>query len=243
MKRHIRRVAACRTLRTGVLTLLCGVLLGLSGPGHAQSPSSPQATTYEVRRGDTLFKIARQILYPKTSVWQMVLALYRANPEAFVGGSINQLPVGRVLQIPPLETVTAVEAGQAGREVQALIARPPVSVTPTAPVQPAPAPKPAATPPDAKKPAKAPALPPAQAEARYQQGLAQERQGDLKGALKAFLEAGQSGNGAAQKKLGDLYNSGNAVVQRDYETALKWYQKARDQGVEIPKPMTPGIRY
>ena len=56
--------------------------------------------------------------------------------------------------------------------------------------------------------------------------------------MAAFLAAGDAGHGPAQKRLGDLYNTGNAVLKRDYETALRWYQKAREQGVEIPKPLT-----
>lgn len=213
------------------------------GSVHAQKPESGAAATYEVRRGDSLFRIARQVLPPKVNVWQMVLALYRANPDAFVGGNINQLPAGRVLNVPTAEAANAVDATQAGREVQALIAKPPAPLPPsssTAPTQPT---KPGVGPERPPKPASVPALPAAQAEARYQQGLVLERQGDLKRALAAYLEAGEAGNGGAQKKLGDFYNSGNAVVQRDYETALKWYQKARDRGVEIPKPLTPGIRH
>jgi TPR repeat protein len=62
--------------------------------------------------------------------------------------------------------------------------------------------------------------------------------------MKAYLAAGDSGHGEAQKRLGDIYNMGNAVVPRDYETALRWYQKARAQGIEIPKPLVnPGPRY
>jgi FimV-like protein len=213
------------------------------GSVHAQKPESGTAATYEVRRGDSLFRIARQVLPPKVNIWQMVLALYRANPDAFVGGNINQLPVGRVLNLPSAEVAASVDATQAGREVQALIAKPPAPLPPslsTAPAQPA---KPGIATERPPKPAKGVPLTAPQAEARFQQGLVQERQGDLRGAFAAYLEAGQSGNGGAQKKLGDFYNAGNAVVQRDYETALKWYQKARDQGVEIPKPLTPGIRH
>lgn len=230
-------------MRSCLLVALLGGAFAMVGPVCAQKPESGAAVTYEVRRGDSLFRIARQVLPPKVSVWQMVLALYRANPEAFVGGNINQLPVGRVLNVPSAEAAAAVDATQAGREVQALIARPPVSLPPgttTTPAQPI---KPGMTQERPPKPASAPALSATQAEARYQQGLAKERQGDLRGALAAYLEAGESGNGAAQKKLGDFYNAGNAVVQRDYETALKWYQKARERGVEIPKPLTPGIRH
>ena len=67
--------------------------------------------------------------------------------------------------------------------------------------------------------------------------MALERRGDDKGALKAFLEAGESGHGLAQRKLGEIYDTGNAAVERDYETALRWYQKAREQGIEIEKPL------
>jgi TPR repeat protein len=91
-----------------------------------------------------------------------------------------------------------------------------------------------------KSPAKPAAAAPAPLEAaakRYRDGLALERRGDLQGALAAFLEAGEAGNGMAQRRLGQIYDQGNAVVPRDYQTALKWYQKAREQGVEIDKPL------
>ena len=81
-------------------------------------------------------------------------------------------------------------------------------------------------------------LSPDQAASRYHQAEALERSHDLRAAFNAYTEAGEADNGLAQKKLGDIYSSGNAVVERDYETALKWYFKAREQGIEIPKPLT-----
>lgn len=89
--------------------------------------------------------------------------------------------------------------------------------------------------------AQAGALSPAQAALRLQQGETFERKHDLRSAFDAYTEAGEAGNGPAQKKLGDFYTSGNVAVDRDYETGLKWYSKAREQGIEIPKPLTyPG---
>ncbi len=73
---------------------------------------------------------------------------------------------------------------------------------------------------------------------RYADGLEQEQRGDQRGALAAFLEAGDGGNGLAQRKLGDIYGMGNAAVARDYETSLRWYERARRQGIEIPRPVT-----
>jgi TPR repeat protein len=82
-----------------------------------------------------------------------------------------------------------------------------------------------------------------QADARYQEGVELERRGDLRAAVAAYQQAGESGHGLAQKKLGDFYGTGNDVVERDYETSLRWYERARQQGIEIPKPFTyPGVR-
>ncbi len=67
-----------------------------------------------------------------------------------------------------------------------------------------------------------------------------ERKGDDQAALRAFLEAGEAGeagDGLAQRKLGQIYDKGNTAVQRDYQASLRWYQKAREQGVEIDKPL------
>jgi len=73
-----------------------------------------------------------------------------------------------------------------------------------------------------------------EAEARYRDGLdlAKARAGQA--ALVAFHQAADSGHGMAQRKLGDLYGTGYDNVERDYETSLRWYQHARNQGIEIP---------
>jgi len=84
----------------------------------------------------------------------------------------------------------------------------------------------------------APALNAQQAAERYVQAEAFERKHDLRSAFSAYSEAGEAGHPLAQKKLGDYYSAGNSAVPRDYESALKWYQKAREQGVEIPAPFT-----
>ncbi len=85
-------------------------------------------------------------------------------------------------------------------------------------------------------------LTPGQAARRFREGEVLERRRRLGAALEAYLAAGEAGHGEAQKKLGDIYSSGNSAVERDYETALKWYHKAREQGIEIPKPLSyPGV--
>lgn len=76
---------------------------------------------------------------------------------------------------------------------------------------------------------------------RYQEGLALEKRGDERGAFQAFLAAGEAGHGLAQRKLGELYDNGDGI-ERDYQSSLKWYQKAREQGVAIPNPIVRSPR-
>lgn len=78
---------------------------------------------------------------------------------------------------------------------------------------------------------------------RFTDGLELERKGDAQAAMLAYHDAAESGHGLAQKRLGDIYGTGTAFAERDYGQALKWYEKARAQGIEIPKPFTySGLR-
>ena len=78
-----------------------------------------------------------------------------------------------------------------------------------------------------------------QTDALYREGLAHESKGNNRAALGLFLEAGEAGHGLAQKKLAEIYDRGNSAAKRDYQSALHWYEKARAQGIEIPKPPAP----
>ena len=81
-----------------------------------------------------------------------------------------------------------------------------------------------------------PWLTPQQATLRFQEGAKAESGGYHRHAFVAYLEAAENGHGHAQKKMGDIYSRNGPVVRRDYQTALQWYEKARAQGVPIPKP-------
>ena len=218
------------TRRAGSPVCAAILALALALPAVGQTP----APSHEVRAGDTLFAIARKTRHEGVTLNQMLLAIYRANPEAFTGGNINRLIVGRVLALPSREAALSVAPAEALRQVQALIAVKPLPAPPPAPVVREPPVKPPAAP--SKPPAKA-LLGPDEMVKRYREGRALERRGDERGAFKAFLEAGESGHGLAQRKLGEIYDRGNSAVERDYETALRWYQRAREQGIEIPKPV------
>ena len=54
-----------------------------------------------VKQGDTLVRIAKNIVLPAgASFNQMLVALQRANHDAFFGNNMNQLKTGPILRIP-----------------------------------------------------------------------------------------------------------------------------------------------
>lgn len=79
----------------------------------------PESTGYEVKRGDTLRKISAEIKPESATLDQMLVALFRANPEAFDGNNMNRLRAGRILTVPDAAEVTAVAPDDAQRIVSA----------------------------------------------------------------------------------------------------------------------------
>lgn len=76
-----------------------------SSATSARAPVAPKPSLsgdeYEVRANDTLWEIAlRARADSNVSVHQSMMALYRANPEAFINGNINKLRRGQVLRVP-----------------------------------------------------------------------------------------------------------------------------------------------
>ena len=93
------------------------------GPSPPNSPG-PRGTplpagTYVVSSGDTLAGIARATMLPGATVEQMLVALYRANQQAFAGGNMNRLRAGAVLVLPPEDEVRAIGRTEAQRTVRA----------------------------------------------------------------------------------------------------------------------------
>jgi TPR repeat protein len=74
---------------------------------------------------------------------------------------------------------------------------------------------------------------------RHAAGLALERRGDDRGAFIAFYEAAEYGYPPAQRKLGEIYDSGNDAVKRDFSASIHWYEKAREGGEVIAPPKSP----
>lgn len=81
-------------------------------------PAEPAAGRV-VRRGDTLVAIASNIQPEGTQLEQVLVALQKANPTAFVGKNINRVKSGSVLKLPDSDTVKAIDAGLARKTVRA----------------------------------------------------------------------------------------------------------------------------
>lgn len=78
--------------------------------------SRANASTYKVRAGDSLSKIAAKFTtIPKRN--QMTVALYRANPQAFLG-NVNGLKRGVVLRVPTADEMNAISAKAAQAELR-----------------------------------------------------------------------------------------------------------------------------
>lgn len=214
-------MSAGRHIQAIVLSLGSAMLAVVSTSSARAQP----AGKHEVRKGETLFGITSRVKHPGITHRQMMSAIQAANPGAFTDGNINRLQAGAVLAIPGAEEVARILAGAVDTKVREDVQEAVAAIAPL------------------PAPAKAPDRPSSlltakEAAARYQDGLELERKGDLQGAMAAFLKAGESGHGLAQRKLGQIYDSGNSVVPRDYQTSLKWYEKARLQGVKIDKPLS-----
>lgn len=86
---------------------------------RAAAQPEPAEGAYEVRRGDTLNRIANQYKPAGVSLDQMLVALVRANPDAFDNGNINRMRAGRILTIPDQAAAENVEPQEARKIVSA----------------------------------------------------------------------------------------------------------------------------
>lgn len=85
---------------------------------EAEQESTPGNMNYgRVRRNDTLSEIAQKMRPSDVSLQQMMLALLRSNPEAFIGGNINRLKAGAELRITDSALLSELSRAEARAEV------------------------------------------------------------------------------------------------------------------------------
>jgi pilus assembly protein FimV len=122
------RVARAAATDSGV-----GAQLAPADPGHVATPHSAwQATTspatarssvggaeiVEVTAGATLRRIASRVsTRGDGDLERLMVAIFRGNPNAFVG-NINRLRLGAILRVPPLEEVSKLSEDDAHHEMR-----------------------------------------------------------------------------------------------------------------------------
>ena len=77
------------------------------------APAKKAAGEYKVKAGDTLSRIASELKPSGVSLDMMLVALYRANPDAFKGENMNRMQAGRILAVPGADAVRATSAAEA----------------------------------------------------------------------------------------------------------------------------------
>ena len=82
-------------------------------------PAVDTPSSYRVRQGDTLGRIATRLKPSDISLDMMLVALYRANPDAFIGQNMNRLKSGQILKVPDSDTLRGTDSAEAGAMVVA----------------------------------------------------------------------------------------------------------------------------
>jgi len=85
-------------------------------PSKAASGEDKQLT---VKAGDTASKIASVNKPSGVSLDQMLVALLRSNPDAFVNDNLNRIRAGAVVTVPNAESASSISAAEASRIVVA----------------------------------------------------------------------------------------------------------------------------
>ena len=88
----------------------------------AAAPAAAGAKQETVKKGDTLGTIARRTQPDGVTPNQMLIALFRANQDAFIRGNVNLVRAGRILNVPDREAIAAVTAAEANQLVQSHMA-------------------------------------------------------------------------------------------------------------------------
>lgn len=103
-----------------------------AAPAGAPPPKTPAASSLarptaepvtagerqvKVKPGDTASKIAAAVKPAGISLDQMLVALLRANPDAFIEGNVNRIKSGALVTVPTTEQAQAVSASEATQTV------------------------------------------------------------------------------------------------------------------------------
>lgn len=95
-------------------------------PAPAPAPAPVQtrppvaaASEYRVRAGDSLSRVASRTQVSGISLDQMLVGLFRNNPDAFIDGNMNRLKAGSLLRVPGGDSLGAVSPAEARQVIVA----------------------------------------------------------------------------------------------------------------------------
>ncbi|MDP1537444.1 MAG: FimV/HubP family polar landmark protein [Burkholderiales bacterium] len=89
----------------------------------APASAAPRAQEYgPIARGETLGKIAASLKPEGVSLEQMLVGLYRSNPDAFIRKNMNLVKSGRILRVPDAQELAAISQGEAMQEYRTQVA-------------------------------------------------------------------------------------------------------------------------
>lgn len=90
-----------------------------SAPTARSAPRASGDIAHKVQADETLWSIAKALRPNESvSIHQMVMALYKANPDAFLDNNINKLRKGAVLRLDDPSMVNRIDTAEAVREVK-----------------------------------------------------------------------------------------------------------------------------
>ena len=90
---------------------------GASAPAAAPA-ARRDGDNYEVKRGDTLSKIAKEYKPETVTLEQMLVALFKSNQSAFEGSNMNRLRSGAIISLPNAVEASATPAPEAASTVK-----------------------------------------------------------------------------------------------------------------------------
>lgn len=87
--------------------------------GSAPASNTPDKSAVNIKNGDTAWGVVTANTKPGVSLDQMLVALLKLNPDAFMGNNVNRLKSGSLLKIPDTEQAKATAPQEATRMILA----------------------------------------------------------------------------------------------------------------------------
>jgi pilus assembly protein FimV len=97
----------------------------IAAPAKSAPPVASGAKAKEygpVGKGDTLGKIAASLKPEGVTLEQMLVGLYRSNPDAFIRNNMNLVKSGKILRVPDAQELSSVTQSEAVKEVRTQVA-------------------------------------------------------------------------------------------------------------------------